>query len=105
MIRGELWWANLPEPVGHRPVLLLSRNRAYVSRALIIVAPLTTQIRNVRAEVALGREEGLRRESVANLESLATIPKDALQDRIGALSPPKITEVDDALRFALGLDN
>lgn len=104
-MRGELWWADLPDPIGHRPVLLLSRNRAYVSRDLIIVAPLTTQIRNVRAEVALGRDEGLRRESVANLESLATIPKDALQDRIGALSPSKIREVNDALRFALALDD
>lgn len=105
MIRGELWWADLPQPTGHRPVLLLSRSRAYVSRDLIIVAPLTTQIRNVRAEVALGREEGLRRESVANLESIATIPKVSLQDRIGVLSPSKIREMDDALRFALGLDD
>ena len=29
MMRGEVWWANLPPPIGRRPVLLLSRNRAY----------------------------------------------------------------------------
>jgi len=29
MKRGEVWWANLPKPVGGRPVLLLSRNAAY----------------------------------------------------------------------------
>jgi hypothetical protein len=25
----EVWWADLPEPAGRRPVLLLSRNDAY----------------------------------------------------------------------------
>jgi mRNA interferase MazF len=29
MKRGEVWWATLPEPVGRRPVVLLSRNAAY----------------------------------------------------------------------------
>ena len=33
MKRGEIWWADLPPPVGRRPVLLLSRDRAYVVRS------------------------------------------------------------------------
>ena len=39
MKRGEVWWANLPKPVGRRPVVLLSRNAAYPVRASVTVAP------------------------------------------------------------------
>lgn len=35
MRRGEVWWADLPAPVGRRPVLLLSRDRAYAVRNAI----------------------------------------------------------------------
>ena len=38
MKRGEVWWANLPKPVGRRPVVLLSRNAAYAVRASVTVA-------------------------------------------------------------------
>jgi len=41
MRRGEIWWAELPAPGGRRPVLLLSRNEAYVVRQLVTVAPIT----------------------------------------------------------------
>lgn len=53
MQRGEVWWARLPEPVGRRPVLLLSRNAVYAVRASITVAPITTRIRNIPVEVPL----------------------------------------------------
>jgi hypothetical protein len=39
-----VWWANLPNPVGRLPVLLLSRNAAYAVRASVIVAPLTRTV-------------------------------------------------------------
>ena len=37
MRRGEVWWADLPVPVGRRPVVLLSRNEAYAVRELVTV--------------------------------------------------------------------
>ncbi len=33
MRRGEVWWAELPERVGRRPVVLLSRDSAYKVRS------------------------------------------------------------------------
>jgi len=45
MRRGEVWWADLPLPVGRRPVVLLSRNEAYQVRDNVTVAPVTTRIR------------------------------------------------------------
>ncbi|MBW3624894.1 MAG: type II toxin-antitoxin system PemK/MazF family toxin [Armatimonadetes bacterium] len=104
MKRGEIWWAHLPPPVGRRPVLLLSRSEAYSVRTQVTIAPVTTRIRDIPVEVKLGPDEGLPRVCVANLDSITTIPKDALENRITELSSEKIREVEKAIRFALGLE-
>ena len=103
MKRGEIWWAELPRPAGRRPVILLSRDEAYDVRRLVSVAPVTTRIRSIPVEVPLGPKEGMPRECVANLDTVTTIPKDALRERLAVLSRSKMTAVDAALRFALGL--
>jgi mRNA interferase MazF len=98
-----VWWAELGGPAGRRPVLLLSRNDAYSVRKLVTVAPVTTRIRGIPVEVALGPEEGLPRECVANLDSVTTVPKAWLRERICQLSPKKVEAVGEAARFALAL--
>lgn len=103
MRRGEVWWAKLPAPAGRRPVVLLSRNEAYTVRELVTVAPVTTRIRGIPTEVPLGPTEGLPKTCVANLDTLATIPKRALTDLVGPLPHEKLAAVEAALRFALGL--
>lgn len=104
MRRGEVWWANLPKPVGRRPVVLVSRDEAYGVRALVTVVPVTTTVRDIPAEVPLGREEGLPRRCVANADTIATIPKNSLADYVGILGPAKTADLDAAIRFSLGLD-
>lgn len=103
MKRGEVWWARLPPPIGRRPVVLLSRNAAYASRELVTVAPVTTRIRGIRSEVILDRADGLKKKSVANLDTISTIPKASLETKISSLPRQKVVEVGDAIRFALGL--
>lgn len=103
MRRGEVWWAELPAPAGRRPVVLLSRNEAYEVRELVIVAPLTSRIRRIPTEVSLDRADGLPRRCVANLDSITTIPKDLLTQRVTTLSAEKLAAVERALRFAVGL--
>jgi len=103
MRRGEIWWADLPPPAGPRPVLLLSREEAYRVRTLVIVAPVTTRIREIPAEVALGREDGLPKSCVVNLDTIVTISKSALRERITALRLEKLLAVEEAIHFSLGL--
>lgn len=103
MRRGEVWWANLPPPVGRRPVLLLSRNEAYLVRNLVTVAPISTRVRNIPVEVELDTEDGLPKRCAANLDSLVTIPKVRLERRIASLSAEKLGAVVAAIRFALDL--
>ena len=104
MRRGEVWWADLPPPAGRRPVLLLSRDEAYLVRSLVTVALLTTRIRGIAVEVPLGRDDGLPKECVANLDSLVTIPKARLRRRIAALGESRLRAVEAAIRFALGME-
>ncbi len=78
MKRGEVWWAQLPAPIGRRPVLLLSRDSMPPGRSEITVAYLTTTIRNTTVEVLVSRADGMPQDSVVNLDSINTIPKHAL---------------------------
>ncbi len=104
MRRGEIWWAELEQPAGRRPVVLLSRNEAYTVRSLVIVAPVTTRIRHIPSEVQLGIDDGMQQECVANLDTITTIPKDCLQTRLAMLSAKKLKEVEAAIHFTLGLE-
>lgn len=103
MQRGDVWWADLPKPVGRRPVVILSRNRAIEVREYVTVAELTRTIREIPVEVTLGPEDGLPKKCVVNLDVINTIPKKLLAERITTLSPEKLKDVESALKFALAL--
>ena len=105
MQRGEGWWAALPRPRGFRPVLLVSRSEAYAVRAFCMVASVTTRIRGIRAEVTLGLEDGLAKESAANLDSMETVPVASLRERITMLTDEKMREVERAIHYTLALQS
>ena len=105
MKRCEVWWARLPPPIGRRPVLLLSRDEAYAVRNQVTVALITTRIRRIPVEVDLGPEDGLPKPRVANLDTIVTVPKSQLEQRVALLRPEKVKKVETAIRFALGLQD
>jgi mRNA interferase MazF len=86
-------------------VLLLSRDEAYQVRTLVTVAPVTTRLRGIPVEVPLGPDDGLPRPCAINLDTITTIARAALQERITALRPDRIRAVEAALHFALGLES
>jgi len=101
MRQYEIRWANLPSPIGRRPVLLLTRSSAYAYLNKVIVAEVTRTIRGIPEEVTLGRPEGVRDRSVVNLDKVHVVAKTVLSDRIGALSPTRTREAKRALGYAL----
>ncbi|MGE3063930.1 MAG: type II toxin-antitoxin system PemK/MazF family toxin [bacterium] len=105
MRRGEVWWAELSAPVGIRPVLLLSRNEAYSVRNAVTVAEVTSTIRDIPVEVGLGKEDGMPKKCVVNLDTIITVRKEILREKITVLSCEKMGEVETAIRFALGFGN
>ncbi|HEX2686254.1 MAG TPA: type II toxin-antitoxin system PemK/MazF family toxin [Kofleriaceae bacterium] len=102
MKQYELWWAQLPEPVGTRPVLLLSRNGAYQYLSRVLAVEVTTKIRTIPQELVLGRREGMPRSCVANFDNLRAVPVSMLVERIGGLSATRIVEAKHALGYAVG---
>ncbi len=104
MLRGEVWWANLPAPVGRRPVLLLSRNSAYRVRTSVTVSAITRTIRGIPVEVPLDQSDGMPTECVVNLDNILTIPKGILEQSIASLSREKMIRVNRAIAFALGME-
>jgi mRNA interferase MazF len=103
MKRGDIWWVDLELPAGRRPVLLISRDEAYTVRELVTVAPITTRIRGIPSEVPLGIEDGLPKPCVINLDTITTIAKASLGERLTTLNTEKQKAVDDATHFALGM--
>ena len=103
MRKGEVWWAKLPPPLGRRPVILLSRDEAYTIRSAISVAEVTTRIRGIPVEVVLGPEDGLPKRCVANLDTIVTIRKELLIERITMLRNEKVEQIDAAIKFALSI--
>jgi len=103
MKRGEVWWANIPQPIGRRPVLLLSRNAAYPVRSSVTVAPITRTVHEIPVEVRLGPEDGLPRDCVANLDNIVTVSKKRLDRSLTTLSPEKMRSIEQAIKFAFDL--
>jgi mRNA interferase MazF len=102
--RGEIYWATLPPPSGRRPVLVVTRTGVLDARTSVTVAPVTRTIRAIPSELPLGRRHGLRTTSVANCDTLQTVPRALLGPRpIGRLAPLEFVDLDGALRYALGI--
>lgn len=74
-------------------------------RALVLYVPLTTQNRLSPYEVSLPRFAFLDRDSVVNVQGLASIPTVRLERKLGKLPKDLMTKVKIALAFALDLES
>jgi mRNA interferase MazF len=101
--RGDICWIELPDEK-RRPALVLTREEAIPAMRRVVVALLTTKIRDIPIEVRLGSEDGLPRECVANFDNLKTIPCALLTEPITTLSGPRMHEACRALALATGCD-
>lgn len=101
MDRSEVWWADLPPPMGRSPVLILTRSTAVAARNQLVVAQITTTVHRLACEVPLTKSDGVPRDCVINCDVLLTVPKARLISRIAKLSQAKMDEVHKALKFAM----
>jgi mRNA-degrading endonuclease toxin of MazEF toxin-antitoxin module len=83
-------------------VLLLSRPAANEFLTHYLAVEVTTRVRGIPQELALGRREGLRERCVANFDNLRTVQRRELAAPIGAVSPRREAEIKRALGHALG---
>lgn len=98
---SEVWFAELGYAEKSRPVLVLSVPSPEDARALVIVAPLTSQIRGMRGEVDLGKPRWLPKPSAVNLQGLASFDPSKLSRRMGSLTQEQMDAIKQGLRDLL----
>ncbi len=97
-----IWLARLDKT---RPVLVLTREEVRAVRQLVTVAPVTSTVRGLRSEVIVGQRNGLDHDSVVNLDSITTVPRDLLVRPIGALLEQQEYELTRAFHEAFDLED
>ncbi|HWZ44953.1 MAG TPA: type II toxin-antitoxin system PemK/MazF family toxin [Candidatus Saccharimonadales bacterium] len=112
MVRGEIWWADLPdprrsEPGFRRPVLVVQANSFNRSRIqTVVVAVISSNLRLAEAPGNLllpAQATGLPRDSVVNVSQLLTLDRAFLTEHAGTLPGRLQAEVDAGLRLVLQL--
>jgi mRNA interferase MazF len=112
MLRGEIWWADLPTPIGsepgyRRPVLIIQDDT--LTQTLINTVVVVILTSNLRAVNGMGnvllpaRTTGLPKDSVVNVSQVATLDKRFLTECVGMLTDRLQEEVDHGLRSVLYL--
>ena len=112
MERGDIWWAQLPDPVAsepglRRPVVIIQSNAFNRSRIRTVIAAVVTS--NLRLADAPGNvllpasESGLQKDSVVNVSQVITVDREFLTEKCGRLSSRLMRSVDEGLRLVLSL--
>ena len=112
MERGDIWWAQLPDPVAsepgfRRPVVIIQSNAFNRSRIRTVIAAVVTS--NLRLADAPGNvllpasESGLPKDSVVNVSQVITVDREFLTEKCGRLSSRLMRSVDEGLRLVLSL--
>ncbi len=112
MLRGDVWWATLPQPVGsgpgfRRPVVLVQSDaftRSRIRTVVVVVVSSNARLALAPGNVQLSAEvSGLQRDSVANVSQIITIDKAFLVERCGRLPESIIRQIEEGLRVVLAL--
>ena len=112
MRRGEVWWAELPSPVGSgpgykRPVLVVQSNPFNASRiATVVVVTITSNLALAEApgNVRIAKSDsGLPQPSVVNVSQLITLDRSVLASKVKTLAGAAMDKVDAGLKLVLAL--
>ena len=103
MKRGEVRWYKFKHPDKKRPVVILTRNSILEYLGEVTIAPVTTTIRDIPSEVLLSRLDGMHSDCAVNCDHIQTVAKSNVGSMITSLSKEKLSEVRDAINFALNL--
>ncbi len=94
--QAELWLMETPNQK-RRPVLVVSRDEAIPALNNVVVAPVTSTIRDIPTCIPVGPAEGIDHDSVATFDNLAAVPKSVLTTRLGVLGEGGRRQICEAL--------
>jgi mRNA interferase MazF len=110
--RGEVWWADLPEPRRsepgfRRPVLVVqadSFNRSLIQTVIVAVITSNLELADAPGNVVVpARSSGLPRDSVVNVSQVLTLDRGFLTEHAGTLPARLQGSIDEGLRSVLQL--
>jgi mRNA interferase MazF len=110
MKQGEIWYADLnpskgSEQAGLRPVVIISGNLLNNHLNIVIVAPLTTKVKNYKGNPVLSpsKTNGLKNESELLVFHIRSVSKDRLINKIGSIDQVEIEKtiktLNDILKY------
>ena len=85
-------------------MLVLTRELVRPHLTTVTIAPITTTIRGLSTEVAVGVANGLTGPSVVSCDNVTTIPVETVGRQIGVLLDPQEPALSEAIRAAFDLD-
>lgn len=107
MKRGELYRIYKPnsrDPKRFRIFVVISRQEVIDSNfSTVICVPIYTNCTDLKSQVNVGIDEGLKHESCIFCDEIVSFPKSMLTDFIGSLSDKKLQELNEALKVALDI--
>ncbi|MDO5066576.1 MAG: type II toxin-antitoxin system PemK/MazF family toxin [Propionibacteriaceae bacterium] len=86
-----------------RPALILTRDAARAAMSKVTIAPITSTIKGLSSEVAVGRQNGLDHDGVVALDNVVTVPVGLLGRTVGFLSAAQEAELARAVILAYDL--
>ena len=110
MVRGEIWWAELPYPSGskpakRRPVLVIqgdSFNRSRINTVICAIISSNTSLASLPGNLLLEKSiSGLDKTSAVNFSQIATIDKIDLIEQIAMLPKSMLEKVNNCLKMVL----
>jgi len=110
MVRGEIWWANLPLPEGskpakRRPVLIIqcdNINRSGINTVICVAITSNTGLASLPGNFLLEKAvSGLEKTSVVNFSQIATINKTDLIEQVAMLPKSALQKVNNCLKIVL----
>lgn len=107
MRRGDLYRvvnSYARDPKKYRIYVVVSRQALmYTEHSTVICAPVFTSYHGLATQVPVDVEDWLKYASSIHCDALMSLPKSILTDFIGTLSPPKIEELNKAMKVALAI--
>ncbi len=108
--QGEIWWADLGDPVGaqpgyHRPVVVVQADAFNQSRiATVVCVPLTSNFKWAEAPgnvILPASITGLDQDSVANISQITTLDKVQLEERVGVVPQRQLEMIFAGIELVL----
>jgi mRNA interferase MazF len=96
-----VWLAQLDKV---RHLAVLTRDPLGGLLHAVIGAPVTSTIRGLSTEVPVGPDDGVRIQSVANLDNVQLVARSRLVRRVGRARAVTMRSICEALEIAVGCD-